>query len=85
MHGNVRIRGCVCTGMVTTLAGSGSMEWVDGIGTNAGFLNPSGISVDSSGVIYVSEYDMNVEDGHWIRKISSTGASGVGRIVRKVV
>lgn len=40
-------------GVVTTLAGNGQAGSEDGLGRIAGFLNLSGIAVDSAGVIYV--------------------------------
>ena len=40
----------------------------DGLGTNANFGGPIAITVDSSGNLYVAEYD-----GHRIRKITSEG------------
>ena len=54
--------------MVTTLAGSGTAAWADGVGSAASFNNPFGISVDSNGVILVADQTNNR-----IRKISSAG------------
>ena len=53
---------------VTTLAGSGSPAFADGLGLAASFNNPNGVTVDSNGLIYVADY-LN----HKIRKISSVG------------
>ena len=53
---------------MTTLAGSGSSAWADGVGAAASFNNPTGVSVDSNGAIYVSDYN-----NHRIRKVLSSG------------
>ena len=59
----------VCEGIVTTLAGSGSTGTLaDGVGAAAKFANPSSLSVDSNGAVYVA--DMN---NNRIRKVSSSG------------
>jgi hypothetical protein len=54
--------------VVTTLAGSGSMAWADGVGTAARFNTPFDVSVDSNGAVYVADYTNNR-----IRKVSSSG------------
>ena len=58
----------VCVGMVSTLAGSGSGAWADGLGTAASFNRPWGVSVDSKGAVYVAD-----TNNHRIRKVSSSG------------
>ena len=58
---------CLYTGLLTTLAGI----CADGLGTAASFKNPSGVSVDSNGAVYVAD-NMN----HRIRKITSSGVYG---------
>lgn len=62
---NHRIRKVSPTGMVSTLAGSGKIGCVDGTGTIARFNEPTGITIDTNGVIYVADYK-----NHCIRKIS---------------
>ena len=58
----------VCAGMVSTLAGSGSNAWADGLGTAASFYHPSGVSVDSNGAVYVAD-----ASNQRIRMVSSSG------------
>ncbi len=58
----------MCAGVVTTVAGSGLLAWADGLGAAASFNNPSGISVDSNGALYVGD-----TSNHRIRKVSSSG------------
>ncbi|MGB4776045.1 MAG: NHL repeat-containing protein [Daejeonella sp.] len=56
---NHRIRKINPSGQVETLAGNGSAEFADGIGTNAKFIQPSGIAVDAQGIIYVADKGNN--------------------------
>ena len=56
---NQRIRKITTAGVVTTLAGSGTASFKDGNGTAAQFYDPSGVAVDSSGTVYVADYDNN--------------------------
>ena len=69
-HNNNKIRKITPTGVVTTLAGSGIVGSVDGIGTTATLYNPIGVTVDASGKLYVSEDYTSL-----IRKISFLGFS----------
>jgi serine/threonine protein kinase/sugar lactone lactonase YvrE len=64
-YGNSRIRKISSFGVVSTLAGSGMAAYVDGVGTNARFNNPTGISIDSSGNLFVAD-----SSNHCIRKIT---------------
>ena len=68
---NNRIRKIVAaTGVVTTLAGSGSAAFADGTGTGAAFSRPFGVACDGNGNVYVADYS-----NQRIRKIvASTGA-----------
>jgi hypothetical protein len=52
------------------MAGSGSEGYGDGVGVSAMFNVPQGVSVDSSGTVYVGDWNNNR-----IRKISSSGSS----------
>jgi sugar lactone lactonase YvrE len=64
---NFTVRKITPGGMVTTLAGqAGVSGTTDGLGTNALFLNPTGIALDSGTNIYVA-------DGNLIRKIGPAG------------
>jgi sugar lactone lactonase YvrE len=65
---NHNIRKITPAGVVTTLAGSGAAGSVDGTGAAATFNYPSGIAVDISGNVYVSETGSNK-----IRKITPAG------------
>ena len=56
------------SGVVTTLAGSGTTDWADGVGTAASFYNPGGVSVDSNGAVYVAD-----EFSNKIRKLTFPG------------
>jgi len=53
--GNHAIRRIAPDGAVTTLAGSGSPGYVDGIGRAAQFNGPVGIAVDDAGIVYVAD------------------------------
>jgi sugar lactone lactonase YvrE len=68
--GNHRIRKISSAGAVTTIAGSGTAGFADNAtGTSAQFNRPFGVAVDSTGNVYVADYD-----NHRIRKISPAGA-----------
>jgi len=64
-QGNHRIRKIQPDGTVSTLAGSGTAGFADGVGATVQFDNPYGVAVDSSGRVYVA--DMS---NHRIRKIT---------------
>ena len=65
---NNRIRKITPSGVVTTLAGSGTPAFANGSGTSAQFWRPTGIAVDTSGTVYVAD-----ESNNRIRKITSGG------------
>jgi sugar lactone lactonase YvrE len=67
---NNEIRKVTAAGVVSTLAGvAGVSGSTDGPGTAASFSGPSGIAVDATGNLYVSD-TLN----HTIRKVTSAGA-----------
>lgn len=66
---NHTIRRISPAGEVTTLAGSaGQKGAADGLGSAARFFNPSGIAVDPSGTLYVTD-----NGNHAVRKITAEG------------
>ena len=81
-----KVRKVSPTGVVTTLAGSGSATWTDGTGTAAAFYQPTDVVVDTAGNVYVADMVNNR-----VRKIttarvvttfagsgSSTPVNGIG-------
>jgi streptogramin lyase len=67
-EGNNLIRKISPQGAVTTLAGNGHADNINGVGTAAAFNGPAGIAVDASGNVYIGDSKNNV-----IRKITSSG------------
>ena len=65
---NQKIRKITPSGEVTTLAGSGSIGFDNGNGSEASFNKPEGVAVDGSGNVFVTD-----THNHVIRKINSSG------------
>jgi formylglycine-generating enzyme required for sulfatase activity len=68
---NHRIRKITHTGNTTTLSGSGSAAFSDGLGAVVSFQNPYGVAVDSFENLYVADSGNNR-----IRKITQTATGG---------
>jgi len=67
--GNNTIRQITPEGLVTTLAGkAGSTGSLDGTGASARFNQPTGMTIDRAGTLYVAD-----QLNHTIRKITATG------------
>lgn len=56
------------TGTVTTIAGSATSGWANGATSSATFDGPSGVAVDATGDLFVTDYDNNL-----IREIVPSG------------
>ena len=68
-YGNHTIRKVTSAGVVTTLAGTaGSTGSTDATGSAARFYYPYGVSVDTAGNVFVTDYG-----NHTIRKVTSAG------------
>ncbi|MDB5101712.1 MAG: hypothetical protein JWM80_6133, partial [Cyanobacteria bacterium RYN_339] len=65
---NHRVRKVTATGVVSTLAGSGTAGFADGAGATARFISPFGVAVDTGGNVYVADFDL-----HRIRKVTPAG------------
>ncbi len=66
--GNNRVRKITTTGIITTIAGSGTSVGDGGPATAAMIKEPYGLAIDKSGNLYVAEWS-----GHRIRKVDPMG------------
>ena len=66
--GNNKIRKITPSGVVSTIAGSGLSGSTDAVGTDASFFYPSGITVDSSDNLFITDFTSSK-----IRKITPAG------------
>ena len=67
--GNNLIRKITPGGVVTTFAGSGKFGSTNGVGCAASFYSPTGITIDISGNLYVTDWGKDL-----IRKITPSGS-----------
>jgi len=58
----------ISNGMVSTFAGSGNADLIDGSGLRASFSSPGGLAIDEGGNLFVADSGNNA-----VRKISPTG------------
>jgi sugar lactone lactonase YvrE len=84
-HDYQRIRKVTPAGVVTTIAGNATYGHADGTGTEARFFNPTGITIDGTGNLYVA--DMS---NQCIRKVTPAGvvttvAGQVGTWINKLI
>ena len=75
---NNKIRKIAPGGLVTTLAGLGTAGSIDGQGNISSFNYPSGVAIDSSGNVYVADYN-NGE----IRKITIGSSVTTASVLRE--
>jgi hypothetical protein len=69
--GNNQIRKITPAGFFSTFAGSGALAEKDGTGTNASFAEPTYITIDGYGNLYVA--DQSSSTGEFLRKITPAG------------
>ena len=73
--GNYRIRKITSLGAVTTIAGDGTLGYLDGPGVSAKFSNVSSITCDLSGNIYVIDDLVNIDNSGNISRIRKIDSS----------
>jgi DNA-binding beta-propeller fold protein YncE len=57
-------------GNISVIAGSGAAEDIDGIGLQAAFNGPQGLTIDSHGNLYVTTFNYDTNGGNEVRKIT---------------
>lgn len=70
--GNIRIRKVSPAGVVSTIAGDGSRNPVNGPALQTGFNNPFSVAVDNAGNVFVADTQNNL-----IRKITPDGVASI--------
>lgn len=56
-------------GNITKIAGSGIAADIDGIGLEASFNGPQGITIDAAGNLFVTTFNYDTNEGNKVRKI----------------
>ncbi|HEY0633841.1 MAG TPA: NHL repeat-containing protein [Gammaproteobacteria bacterium] len=69
----VKIRKITPAGVVTTLAGVNTLDYLDATGAAARFVSPQGIAVDGTGNVYVTEHVSSLHPAMGVRMISPAG------------
>jgi hypothetical protein len=69
---NQRVRKITPAGVVTTLAGNGTQLSIDGTGTSASFGVPLGLTIDSTGVLFVTDGNSGASSGR-LRRVTPEG------------
>ncbi|MEO8765618.1 MAG: hypothetical protein ABI416_15065 [Ginsengibacter sp.] len=69
-HFNNRVRKIERDGTITNIAGNGEAADIDGIGLNASFDGPQGITIDKDGNLYVTTFNYSTNTGNKVRKIT---------------
>ncbi len=83
-HGNARIRKISTSGIISTVAGTGSPTYSGdgGAATSATLNHPTGVAVDTNGNIYITDFNNNrirkINTSGIINTIAGTGSSGLG-------
>ena len=65
---------------MSTVAGSTTSGYVDGVGTVAKFSGPRGVSIDSEGNVWIADFENNV-----IRIINTAGGNSAAVCITTVL
>jgi hypothetical protein len=76
---NNRVRKITSVGVVTTIAGSGTAGWVDGLSTSAQLNQPKGVTIDPGGSVYVADQGNNairmISTSNYVSTVAGTGSN----------